>query len=761
MNSVAFLGNYAPRCCGIATFTQDLRAAVQAARPSLHAPVAMMSDNLTGYSYPEEVRMVLDEKDRSSYVKAAEVLNRSGASVVSLQHEYGIFGGPSGSWLLDLLRMLRMPVVTTCHTVLKEPNPEQRQVMSEIARLSAQLIVMAEKGRELLQEVYGVPAHKITVIPHGIPNPDVSAEDRTVTREGLGWSQRHVLFTFGLLGPSKGLEHAIRALPEIARQHPDVLYVVAGATHPNLVREQGEQYRESLQALAEELGVAGHLQFINHFVSREELVRLIAAADIYTTPYLNEAQITSGTLAYAFGMGKPVISTPYWHAAELLADDHGVLVPFGDVGALAEAALRLIADEPARRCMSELAYAKGRGMTWEAVGEKYLSAFESAVRSLRQRHTPVHPLPGSALPPCQHLRRLHGIGGIYQHAVMTEPDPAHGFCTDDNARAVICLTDLLRAGYNNAGLTAMFDDCFRCLIQAVNPRIDRFRNFMDKDGRWLEQCGSDDSHGRALWALGHVIKHHPSRRVRQAAQQVLRATAPAAMRFPAPRSWAFSVIGLAKYLDAVERDRTMEILRDELCSKLALLCREAATDGWEWFEDNVTYDNGKLPQALLAAARQTGNTDWRTTGLRTLKFLVKSHAAPDGHFRPVGSSGFWSRGTQAALWDQQPLEAQAMTSACLEAAALTGQRSWLREAQRAFAWFSGGNDLGIPVADAETGGCHDGLQENGVNLNQGAESTLAWLQASAEMKLASRLFINEGSPSISPDLSGPKANAAA
>ncbi len=387
MNTVAFLGNYAPRCCGIATFTQDLRSAVKCARPGLHAPVAMMTDDLHGYAYPDEVEIVIDQHDRSHHGQAADALNRSGASVVSLQHEFGIFGGSSGAWLLDLLGALRLPVVTTCHTVLRDPSPEQHQVMCAIAGHSARMVVMTEKGREFLREVYHVPERKIVVIPHGIPDAIVSAEERTVARKSLGWTQRRVMFTFGLLAPSKGIEYAVRALPDIVRQHPDVLYVVAGATHPALLREQGEKYREGLRTLAAELGVAQHLQFIDRFVSRDELINLIAAADLYTTPYVNEAQITSGTLAYAFGMGKPVISTPYWHAAELLAEDQGVLVPFRDSGALADAAIALLDDSAAAQVMSRRAFEKGRIMTWTEVGRNYAATFESTAAPEQAVHT--------------------------------------------------------------------------------------------------------------------------------------------------------------------------------------------------------------------------------------------------------------------------------------------------------------------------------------------------------------------------------------
>jgi glycosyltransferase involved in cell wall biosynthesis len=737
MNTVAFLGNYAPRCCGIATFTQDLRTAVQSARPGLRAPVAMMTDAIDGYSYPEEVEIVVAQNDRAHHAQAAASLNRSGARVVSLQHEYGIYGGPCGAWLLDVLRGLRIPVVTTCHTVLRDPSPMQRHITCAIARYSAQMVVMAEKGREFLRDIYGVPDGKITVIPHGIPDSAISAEEREAARRELGWTLHRVLFTFGLLAPSKGIEHAVRALPEIVRRHPDVLYVVAGATHPNLVREEGERYRQSLLALAAELGVADHLRFIDRFVGRDELVRLIAAADIYTTPYLNEAQITSGTLAYAFGMGKPVISTPYWHAAELLADHHGILVPFRDSPALAEAAGALLDDPPAMAAMAERAYRKGRTMTWEAVGRSHAETLENAVARANRPVLQVSSFP-APLPPLHHLRRMMGPHGLYQHARLAEPDLSHGYCTDDNARAAICLTNYLRAGHREEGLPEMFDSVFGFLLRACDPLTDRFRNFMDQHGNWLERAGSEDSHGRALWALGHIVHHHPSPRVRESALHVLRPAAPVTMHFTSPRAWAFTILGLTGHLETSARDRTGEIIRDELAGRLERLYHSCADAGWKWFEDRATYDNAKIPQALLAAAWQTGNSAWRTIGLRSLQFLVKAQSAPAGHFRPVGSEGFWHRSGEPALWDQQPLEAQAMTAACLEAARHADKSLWLAEAQRSAAWFDGGNDLGAPVGDWQTGACCDGLQEAGLNLNRGAESTLAWLQSAVDLRLALR-----------------------
>jgi hypothetical protein len=514
---------------------------------------------------------------------------------------------------------------------------------------------------------------------------------------------------------------------------------VTGATHPNLLRTHGESYRERLQTLAGELGVAEHLQFINRFVSRAELIQLIAAADIYLTPYLNEAQITSGTLAYAFGMGKPVISTPYWHAAELLAEDHGILVPFRDNSRLAVAANLLFDNDEFRESICARAYQKGRSMTWEAVGRSYTDLIDGVTAPLTVTGRPLPAADPVPLPSIDHFAHLMGEFGIHQHAIGTEPDPAHGYCTDDNARAVIALTDLIRANHPDARIGSMFTRCFNILVQGCDLRTDRFRNFMDEGGRWLESYGSEDSHGRAVWALGHVVRYCPPSRERECARQILRAAAPVTMRFNSPRSWAFTLLGLTNYLDGVRSDILAEVLRDELASRLFSLYESNACDDWLWFENNVTYDNGKLPEALLGAARQTNNTAWCRAALRTLGFLVRSQTSLEGNFSPVGSNGFWRRNQPPARWDQQPLEAQAMTSACLGAYSLTGQVRWLDSAWRAFAWFTGGNDLGLPVVDVLTGGCCDGLEENGLNINQGAESTLAWIQSAVQMRLMAKI----------------------
>ncbi len=734
------LGNYAPRCCGIATFTQDLRSALQQT-PEADVPVAMVSDSPTGYEYPREVRHVLGQHDRADYRRLGRALNGSGHQVLCLQHEYGIYGGPSGSWLLDLLDEVTFPVVTTCHTVLEHPSFEERHVMNRLAKHSARLVVMTEKGRELLHRVHGVPKEKIAVIPHGIPDLHMSDETIDELRRQMGWNGRRIMLTFGLLSPNKGIENAIRALPAIVERHPDLLYVVVGATHPNLVREQGEAYRESLQALARELGVEAHLAFVNRFVSREELVRLIGAADIYVTPYLHEAQITSGTLAYAFGLGKPVISTPYWHAAELLANDHGRIVPFRDSAAIAAAANELLGDDATRQRIAQRAFERGRDMVWPAVGRAYLELFRQvAAEHQTPRALPAEPREKSDVTPMPRLTQvgqLFGPLGMYQHAKYAEPDLAHGYCVDDNARAVIALSDFMRFGGRASTSAELLRRGFQFLLEAYNPANGRYRNFRHTEGHWLEEAGSSDSQGRVFWALGHLSSHAPFPLMRAVAADWFAQDLRTPLGFQSPRTWAFVLLGLAAYRKTHPVHAPARAVQSELAGRLMALFERNGEPGWDWCEEVVTYDNARLCEALILTAAQTHEDAMLQTGLRTLQWLLRQQTSGSGYFVPIGCHGFFRKGDAApARFDQQPLEATAMVAACLAAWRATQDATWLDHATQAHAWFLGENDLGVPVADLGTGGCHDGLQQHGLNLNQGAESVLAFVHSALLLRQA-------------------------
>lgn len=740
---IAFLGDYVPRLCGIATFTRDLCEAVSGAAPDADCIVGAVNDRAEGYAYPPCVRFDLQEKDINTYRRAADFLNFNNADVLSVQHEFGIYGGPAGRHLLALLREVRMPVVTTLHTVLQKPDAAHRLVMDEIARHSDRLVVMAKKGKEILIETYGVPEAKIDIIPHGIP--DVPFGESSSFKAQFGVEGRQVLLTFGLIGPGKGIEHVIEALPEIVRRHPKTVYLVLGATHPHLVERDGERYRLSLERLAEDRGVKENVIFYNRFVSREDLNEFIGATDIYLTPYLQEEQITSGSLAYVFGAGKAVVSTPYWHAQELLADDRGVLVPFRNPAAISEGVCGLLDDPDRMKRIRTDAYAMGRGMIWPMIGKRYLESFQHAQADRR-----IMPRTAFAdwtldsrpytLPPLRldHVNRMSDGTGIFQHAIFNVPNFHEGYCTDDNARAYIlcCLLEELGGKPPRENISHHATTYIAFLAAALDYESGRFRNFMSHGREWLEAAGSEDSHARALWASGTGAgRSHNDGHSRLAAQLFERAL-PAVESFTSPRAWSFTLLGIHEYMRRFESQPWIDSLRESLTAKLIALWNVCSTEHWPWFEPYVTYDNARISQALILTGRMEPQGEALQIGLKSLRWLISIQKGQSGCFRPIGSNGFYQRDGARADFDQQPVEAQAMVSACHEAFRTTQDPVWRHEAKRAFEWFLGRNDLATPLYDFSSGGCCDGLHETRISDNQGAESTLAFHLALAEMNSA-------------------------
>jgi len=747
INRIAFIGNYLPRQCGIATFTTDLCEAIATEYCDTTCIALPVNDLEAGYDYPARVRFELTEKDVDSYRRAADFLNINNVALVCLQHEYGIFGGRAGSHILALLRELRMPVVTTLHTILHDPDSDQRRVLEEVAALSDRLVVMSERGAEFLQEVYGVLPEKIDLIPHGIP--DVPFVDPSFHKDLFGVEGKIVLLSFGLLSANKGIENVIAALPAILAKHPNVVYIILGATHPHVKRRDGETYRLSLQWLAQEKGVEGQVIFYNRFVSLEELVEFISAADIYITPYLNSAQITSGTLAYTLGAGRAVISTPYWYAQEMLAEERGALVPFRDPEALAEQVIYLLDNEAKRHAMRKRAYLFGRDMIWPQVARRYMESFKRA-KAERRHFTPtgfaVKPLdkrPGE-LPPLKldHLHHMTDETGVLQHALFTVPNYREGYTTDDNARALMVSALLEELG--NGEALELGSRYLAFIWYAFNTETGRFRNFMDYQRHWLEDGGSDDSHGRALWALGTVLGRSNTPTLHSMAGRLFEQALPAILDTTSPRAWAFALIGIHEYLRRFAGDRRASQVREELAGRLLRLYQSCRSDEWCWYEEGLTYCNAALPHALLMCGQSMANNTMTETGLESLRWLADlQHADKEaGHFVPIGSSGFYRRSGERARFDQQPVEAQATVSACLEAYQVTGDRSWRKEAQCAFEWFLGRNDLNLAVYDPTTGGCRDGLHPDRLNENQGAESTLAFLQALLELRLAENILLS-------------------
>jgi glycosyltransferase involved in cell wall biosynthesis len=700
IRKIAFVGDHLPRKCGIATFTTDLLAAVAAAHPQSQCFAVSVNDIPAGYEYPEVVRFEIQEQDLSSYLRAADFLNISNVDIVCLQHEFGIFGGPVGGHVLALLRELRMPVVTTLHTVLSKPNADQKRVMDGIIALSTRLVVMAERGRQMLHEIYQAPFAKIDLIPHGIP--DVGFVDPTYFKDQFGVEGKVVLLTFGLLSPNKGIEHVLNALPEILVEFPEVVYIVLGATHPNELREHGEAYRLSLEILAKKNKIEKNVIFYNQFVDLENLKEFIGAADLYITPYLNEAQITSGTLAYAFGAGKAVVSTPYWHAAELLADDRGVLVPFSDAPAIAREVIALLRDDTRRHAIRKNAYRIGRDMVWSSTAQMYMRSFECARleaaavsrKSLRAKTLDQKPreLPKMKL---SHLSRMTDSTGVFQHAIFSVPNFSEGYCTDDNARAFVLSVLLGELGEDPEGARTLATTSAAFLYHAFDPKTQRFHNHMSFERTWLDQQGSEDCQGRALWALGIGVGRSPFRSFQMMAGQLFALALPALTEFSSPRAWAFGLIGIHEYLRRLSGDSLVNQTQKTLTYRLMKLFEETASPDWPWFETELSYDNAKLSHALIVSGQATGQQAVLDRGLESLRWLADLQTSGKGHFRPIGSNGFYRRGGVRANFDQQPIEAQATVSACLEAYRATSFVWWYEHAQRAFDWFIGWNDLGL------------------------------------------------------------------
>jgi glycosyltransferase involved in cell wall biosynthesis len=748
---IAFIGNYLPRECGIATFTTDLCTALATEYGERRLFAIPVNDLDSSYDYPKQVRLEIAQEDLSSYERAADFLNFNGNDLVCLQHEYGIYGGDAGRHILTLLRKLKMPLVTTLHTVLREPDMNQRIVLEEIAQLTDRLVVMSELAAQLLREVYGVPNAKIDIIPHGVP--DFQFMDPNYFKDRFGAEGKSVLLTFGLLSPNKGIENVIKALPAILARHPNVVYVVSGVTHPQIRRREGERYREELLALAERLGVSSNLILVNRFVSAEELVEHVGAADIYITPYRQEAQIVSGTLAIALGAGKAIVSTPYWHAKELLADKRGVIVPFENPDAIAEAVVRLLDNDGERHAMRKRAYLHSRETIWSKTARKYMASFQRArfERSLQPRAAQKDDIAANAanyLPAMNtdHMIRMTDDTGILQHAIFSVPNTREGYTTDDNARA-LTVSIYLDENPEHAGRHEYAHLSHRYLSflwLAFHSDSGRFRNFLDYDRKWLEDVGSDDSHGRALWSLGNVLGHSRNAGLRGAAGRLFEAAVPATLTFTSPRAWAFCILGMQAYLDWFPGDRNVQGVRNTLADRLLDIYERSHSATWRWFEKSLSYSNARLSQALILAGWRSDNQRMIEAGMDSLKWLVaEQHRDNKDIFVPIGSNGFFIEGNEKARFDQQPVEACATVSACLEVYRLTEERQWLEEARRVFAWFLGKNDLRVPLYDALTGGCRDGLHPDRVNENQGAESTLSFLMALLEMQAAKVASVDE------------------
>ncbi len=707
----------------------------------LHIASIAVSDK-SDYNYADTVAYEISETEQSAYRPAANFINRTGYDVLSIQHEYGIFGGDDGIYLMNLVREAKMPIVTTLHTVLQDPTPSQRVVMNDLLKYSERIVVMSETAVRILNQVHGVPSEKIDLIPHGIP--DISTVANTQFRESLNISGPMIL-TFGLLSPDKGVQYVIRAMPKILEALPGATYVVVGATHPNIRATAGESYRSSLENLARELGVEDNVRFIDRFVSSDELVDYLGAMDFYVTPYLNARQITSGTLAYALGAGKAVISTPYIYAEELLSDGRGVLVPFQDSEAIADAVLMLYESPKVRLEMGQRAVEYCKSMLWPQVGKRYLECFQQAKHdsSHRIRNLIIDPSASIELPAVHftHLGDLTDDTGILQHSKFTIPNRAEGYCVDDNSRALL-LTALLEHNRPlSSQLSLLQSRYLSFVLDAFNLENRRFRNFMSYDRTWLEEAGSEDSQGRTLWALGTVVHRSRDRNRRGLAQALFDEALPPIYQTTSLRTWAYAILGCDAYLKAFPNNlAALSLLRSMADRLFSEFTTQQDEKDWPWFEQSLTYGNARLPQALIVAGQVMGESPMIQAGIQSLRWLIHVQTSPQGSFAPVGSQEFYVRNQTRSYYDQQPIEAVATVSACLSASQVSHRTEWRKHAHWVFRWFMGENMLSQPLYDENSGGCCDGLHDQRVNLNQGAESTLSFHLALAELQIDEALM---------------------
>ena len=716
-NIIALIGGFTPRRCGIATFTADVHASLKAVQPNLQVQVYAMTSAPSAFAFDASVRSTITEGDLQSYIDAAQEIDASGADVVWLQHEFGLFGGPAGDMVLQLTDRIAVPLVVTLHTVLAKPNPDQMRVMRRLIAHASKLVIMSERSRELLGSVYGADSEQIVLIPHGVPDRPFGRS--TQFKSKLGFEGRDVLLTFGLLSPGKGIEAVIAAMPAIIEKHPNLLYCIAGATHPNLLAAEGESYREKLKTLASTLGINRHIHWLDTFLETDLLLDLIEATDIYITPYTGAEQSTSGTLSYALALGKAVVSTPYVHAVELLSDDHGIIVPFNDNGAIAAEVIGLLNDKDRLSALQKRAYNRNRDMIWPAFAARSLDVINNVRVSKK-----TAPIPGSI--GIDGLLRICDDTGILQHSISNVPDRTHGYCVDDNARALM-LTNKLN---NHSTTVRQLGTTFAAFVQSSwNEERRDFRNFMGFGRNWLEEVGSEDSCGRTLWALGSTVRSAPSAGLRHWAQGLFDRTSLSAETFQSPRAMAFAMLGADQVLDVDGRHKVALSIITAGADQLLTLFKRSSREDWIWFEDVLAYDNCRLSEAMIRAGMRLDRFDIHKCGLETLRWISNMQEAPGGHFRPVGSSSFGRPYERPNPFDQQPVEIWASIDAASAAYDLTGDLSWLTQATQAYDWFSGANDRGIAVADPISGTSHDGINPRGLNLNEGAESVLAYQHA--------------------------------
>jgi len=725
---IVYIGTYPPRRCGIGTFTKNLFNSTvtndKESKNPVDGYVIAMNDNDQNYSYPKEVKLTIRQEHQRDYLEAVKFINISGADVCVLEHEFGIYGGQNGIFILSLLHRLKIPLIVTLHTILKDPSYHQKSILKEVCKIASKVVVMSKKAIEFLIDIYNVDKDKIALIEHGVPDLQFSQEE---SKKEFKLENKKLLLTFGILSRNKGIETVIKALPKLVKKHPNVLYLVLGKTHPNIIRSSGEEYRNYLQHLVKSLNLEDYVLFINEFINQEELFKYLSASDIYITPYLNEAQITSGTLSYAVGVGSAVISTPYWHASELLANGRGRLFNFNDSKELSKILMELLEHPSVMKELRKNALDYGRTITWPKQGDKYVALIQEILNKepklLINKKISIDPLlmPTFSL---DHIKCMTDDTGIIQHAKFGIPNLKEGYCLDDNARALLMVLMAYNQGKNRSSLSLA--PIYLSYINYMQNSDGTFRNFMNFNRNVVDEVGSEDSFGRTIWALGYLLGNAPNDAYYQTGKFIFFKAAPNFEKLESIRGIANTIIGISYYLENKSSDVSMIETLKHLSYKLIKHYRENSSEDWKWFEQIFTYDNGILPLALLHSAKILNNSELAEIAIESMNFLTKI-TLKDGYLSIIGNEKWYRKGQEKSLYAQQPVDALAMILMFHQAYYLTKDKEYLTKLFTCFMWFMGENDIGMNLFDYETQGCCDGFDKNGVNRNQGAESSLSYL----------------------------------
>ena len=702
-------------------------------KDSIEGFVIALNDHEQTYNYPEEVKMTIRQEHQRDYLSAVKFINLSGADLCILEHEFGIFGGQNGIYILPFLHRLEIPLIVTLHTIVKTPSYNEKVVLQEICKMASKVVVMSHKAIELLTTIYNVDEKKIEYIEHGVPDIHFN---QTQSKKEFHLENKKVLITFGFISRNKGIETVIKALPKVIEKFPEVLYMVLGKTHPNVLRYSGEEYRIYLQHLVKSLNLSKHVFFLNEFINQKELFKYLSASDIYVTPYLNEAQITSGTLSYAIGVGSAVVSTPYWHALELLADGRGRLFNFNDSNTLSSIFMELLDKPDVLEELRGKAYNYGRKITWARTGEKYIAVTNKILAEKpevsEKKETILDPL---ILPPFSlaHIKRLTDDTGIIQHAKFGIPNLKEGYCLDDNARALLMVLMAYRQKKNTLALE--LSPIYISYIHYMQNKDGTFRNFLSFSRNFLDEVGSEDSFGRTIWALGYLLANAPNDAYYRTGKLIFFDASPNFEKLKSIRGIANSMVGISYYLRSKPNDDSMiERLRN-LANNLVRHYEENSTPDWKWFEPLLAYDNGILPLALLHAAELLKDERITKTALETMDFLTEI-TLKDGYLSIIGNEKWYKKDGERSMFAQQPVDALAMVLMYHQAFHLIKDKEYLNRLFACFMWFLGENDLRMSLFDFETKGCCDGFENYGVNRNQGAESSLAYLISHLTVLLA-------------------------